>query len=86
MRLQHAAPLPFQPAPPVTVSVHIDNRVAHAQARADTHRHPDGSLSLEIIVEQVESHMARNIGRGEGLAPTLERRYGVNPAAGLYGS
>nr|CAX84003.1 uncharacterized protein [uncultured bacterium] len=35
-------------------------------------------------VEQMETLIARRIGRGEGLAPTLERRYGLNPAAGAY--
>jgi hypothetical protein len=42
------------------------------------------NLSLDIVVDKVEGRIARNIGRGEGLAPTLERRYGLNPAAGSY--
>ena len=34
------------------------------------------------IVEQIEGRMARSISQGTGLAPMLERRYGLNPAAG----
>ena len=44
----------------------------------------NGNLGLDIVVEKVEGRLARNIGRGDGLAPTLERRYGLNPAAGSY--
>lgn len=43
---------------------------------------PDGSTRLDVIVEQMEARMARSISQGSGLAPTLERRYGLNPAAG----
>lgn len=50
-----------------------------AQARVTTE-----GLSLNIVVEQVEGSFARNIGRREELAPTLERRYGLNPAVGAY--
>jgi hypothetical protein len=39
---------------------------------------------IDVFVEQMEMQMSRKIGRGEGLAPTLERRYGLNPAAGAY--
>jgi hypothetical protein len=39
---------------------------------------------IDVFVEQMEIQMSRKIGRGEGLAPTLERRYGLNPAAGAY--
>jgi hypothetical protein len=39
-------------------------------------------MRLDIIVEQIEARMSRSIGQGTGIAPTLERRYGLNPAAG----
>ena len=39
-------------------------------------------IDLDVIVEQMEARMARSISQGSGLAPTLERRYGLNPAAG----
>ena len=31
---------------------------------------------------QIEGRMARAISQGTGIAPTLERRYGLNPAMG----
>lgn len=55
--------------------VHVNNR---AQWRTDG----NGDLNLDIVAEQIEGQIGRNIGRGEGLAPTLERRYGLDPAAG----
>ena len=71
-------------APPaVNVTVNVRNNAPGTEARADLRRSAEG-LSLDIVVEQVEGSLARNIGRGEGLAPTLERRYGLNPAAGAY--
>ncbi len=69
--------------PELNLVVNVDNRAPGTEARADLRREPDG-LKLDIVVEQVEGRLARNIGRGEGLAPTLERRYGLNPAAGSY--
>jgi lambda family phage tail tape measure protein len=70
-------------SPELNLVVNLDNRASGTEARADLRREPDG-LKLDIVVEQVEGRLARNIGRGEGLAPTLERRYGLNPAAGSY--
>ncbi len=70
--------------PEVQVNVHVDNRAPGTEARAQWRSDGAGGLSLDIVVEQIESQIARNIGRGEGLAPTMERRYGLNPAAGAY--
>ena len=70
--------------PEVLVNVHVDNRAPGTEATVQTRRDGNGNLGLDIVVEKVEGKLARNIGRGEGLAPTLERRYGLNPAAGSY--
>ncbi len=70
--------------PEVEVNVHVDNRAPGTEARAQWRSDGGGGLKLDIIVEQIEGQIARNIGRGEGLAPTMERRYGLNPAAGAY--
>ncbi len=40
-----------------------------------------GGMTIDIMVEQIESRMSRNINRGGGIAPTLENRYGLNSAA-----
>lgn len=45
----------------------------------------DGNnLTLDIMVEKIESMMGRNISQGRGIAPTMERQYGLNRAAGAY--
>jgi phage-related minor tail protein len=74
----------LQNKPNVNVSVKVENKVAGAEASATVRRDNSGNLDLSIVIEEVETKMARNIGRGEGLAGTLERRYGLNPAAGSY--
>ena len=68
--------------PTVNVAVNVRNTAPGTRASADVRRESGGDLSLDIVIEQVEGGMARRIGRSEGLAPMLERRYGLNPAAG----
>ena len=70
--------------PVVNVAVNVRNAAAGTEATADWRRDGNGNLVLDIMIEQVEGRIARNVGRGEGIAPTLERRYGLNPAAGAY--
>ena len=68
--------------PMVNVAVNVRNTAPGTRASADVRREPGGNLTLDIMIERIEGGMARNIGRSEGLAPMLERRYGLNPAAG----
>jgi lambda family phage tail tape measure protein len=70
--------------PNVNVSVRVQNNAASTEASATMRRDGAGNVDLSIFIEEVETKMARNIGRGEGLASTLERRYGLNAAAGSY--
>ena len=80
-QMQALAPIPGA-RPVVNVAVNVRNTAPGTRASADVRREPGGDLTLDIMIEQIEGGMARHIGRGEGLAPTLERRYGLNPAAG----
>ena len=80
-QMQALAPVP-DARPVVNVAVNVRNTAPGARASADVRREPGGDLTLDIMIERIEGGMARHIGRGEGLAPTLERRYGLNPAAG----
>ena len=68
--------------PQVNVEVNVINRASDVETRVEQQQQPDGSTRLDVIVEQMEARMARSISQGSGLAPTLERRYGLNPAAG----
>ncbi len=42
----------------------------------------DGSMNIKVVVEQLYGVMNRDISRGTGIAPTLERRYGLNRVSG----
>lgn len=66
----------------VHVEVNVINRASGVETRVEQQQQLDGSTRLDVIVEQMEARMARSISQGSGLAPTLERRYGLNPAAG----
>ena len=68
--------------PQVNVEVNVINRANGVETRVEQQQQPDGSTRLDVIVEQMEARMARSISQGSGLAPILERRYGLNPAAG----
>lgn len=68
----------------VRVEVNVINRASGVEARVERQQQPDGGMRLDVIVEQIEGRMARSISQGSGLAPTLERRYGLNPAAGSF--
>ncbi|MEG3637645.1 phage tail tape measure C-terminal domain-containing protein [Magnetococcus sp. PR-3] len=74
----------FNRKPEVKVMVNIHNNAENVEAKAQWQQQGNGDLTLDVFVDQVESRMNRNIGRGEGIAPTLERRYGLNPAVGSY--
>ncbi len=80
-QMQALAPVP-DARPVVHVAVNVRNTAPGARASADVRREPGGDLTLDIMIERIEGGMARNIGRGQGLAPVVERRYGLNPAAG----
>ena len=80
-QMQALAPIPGA-RPVVNVAVNVRNTAPGTRGFRHVRREPGGDLTLDIMIEQIEGGMARHIGRGEGLAPTLERRYGLNPAAG----
>lgn len=66
------------------VTVNIINQ-AGAQVSTQERRDPNGGMSLDVIIEQVEGGLARNISRGSGdLSGTLERTFGLNRTAGAY--
>lgn len=65
--------------PTVNVNIH---EAAGTRTSVEKNTDASGNISIEVIVEQVESIMGRNIYRGAGIAPTIERRYGLNRAAG----
>lgn len=68
----------FRGGPAVEVHIH---EAPGTQARTEA-KQESGKVQLDIMIEQIEQRLGANINRGGGLAPTLERRYGLNRAAG----
>lgn len=69
---------------PVYVNVNVQNNAFGTKATATSSQDINGNVSLDIVVEQIEQTMSRNIGKGEGLSQVLEQRYALNPAYGSY--
>lgn len=70
----------------VSISVNvINNATSDVKASVSQSNQGNGKFNLDIMIEKIESSMSRNVSKGTGIAPALERRYGLNPAYGSYG-
>ena len=69
---------------PVYVNVSVHNNASGTKASATANKDAEGNMSIDVIVEQIESTIGKNISKGEGLSPILEQRYALNPAFGSY--
>lgn len=60
--------------------------IINAPSQPKVEQRPDGNggMRLDVIFEQIEGYMDRRMADGYGLARTMERRYGLNPAAGAW--
>lgn len=65
----------------VKVDVH-NNAGPDTRATATASTDSTGNTQIMVMIEKIEGMMGRRIGQGGGLAPMLEGRYGLNPAAG----
>ncbi len=70
--------------PGVNVRINVHNNASGTKATATTSKDGNGDLSVDVMVEQIEGVIGRNISKGEGLSPILEQRYALNPAFGSY--
>ena len=65
------------------VQININNSAGReTQASASASTDAMGNTVIDVLVERVEAGMMGRVSRGGGMAPLLERRYGLNPAAG----
>lgn len=64
------------------ISIIVNNSAPGAEARAETRQRNDGTFEIEIMIEQMERRMGGNIANGGGMAPMLERTYGLNRGRG----
>lgn len=70
----------------VNISVNVVNNAASdVKASVSQSNQGNGKFNLDIMIEKIESSISRNVSKGTGIAPALERRYGLNPAYGSYG-
>lgn len=64
--------------------VNVRDNASGTKAYAASNQDNDGNVSIDVIIEQIESTIGKNISKGEGLSPILEQRYAFNPAYGSY--
>lgn len=68
-----------------SVQVNVINNAGGTEARTEERKNADGSTSIDVIIEQVESKISKNVSTGRGsLSKVMERTYGLNRAAGAY--
>lgn len=69
----------------VSVNVNvINNASSEVKATVKKTDQGNGTFNLDVMIEKIEGAIGKNIGKGEGLSPILEQRYGLNPAYGSY--
>lgn len=69
----------------VSVNVNvINNASSEVKAIVKKTDQGNGTFNLDVMIEKIEGAIGKNIGKGEGLSPILEQRYGLNPAYGSY--
>lgn len=69
----------------VSVNVNvINNASSEVKATVQKSDQGNGKFNLDVMIERIEGAIGKNIGKGEGLSPILEQRYGLNPAYGSY--
>lgn len=69
----------------VNISVNVVNNAASdVKTSVSKSDQGNGKFNLDIMIEKIEGAIGKNIGKGEGLSPILEQRYGLNPAYGSY--
>lgn len=76
--------LPRGVSPGGGVTVNVYNTPG-ASANVSDSQTPDGGMSIDIMIDQIESRMAGNVADGKGqLTRTFERTYGLSRAFGAY--
>jgi hypothetical protein len=72
----------YTPAGGNTVEVHIHE--APGTKATTTSKQTNQGTQINVLIEQIENAVGANITRGAGLAPVLEKQYGLNRSAGSY--
>jgi lambda family phage tail tape measure protein len=68
----------------VNLQVNVINN-SNAQVRTQERQDGNGGMTMDVIIEQIESGIARNVQRGAGpLNSVMEHTFGLNRAAGSY--
>jgi hypothetical protein len=68
--------------PEINISHNIQNMAPNTRARSESSWGQGGELKIDVLIEEVTSRQARDIAKGEGLAPSIQSKFGLNPAAG----
>jgi tape measure domain-containing protein len=64
------------------VKVNVHNYVPGTETTAERKSDGKGGFSIEVMVEKITDKINNNTLKGKGVAPSMEQRYGLNPAAG----
>lgn len=63
----------------------VNNNASGTEATASQGKDKEGNLTLEVIIDKIESGISRNISKGSGsMAKTIENTYGLNRKSGSF--
>lgn len=71
--------------PSVNVTV-INNQKGGGKTNVETkqQRNADGGMDMQIILTQIEDHLAKQVQKGGSLSGSMEKQYGLNRSNGAY--
>lgn len=75
---------PAQAGGPVRTQVNVYNNGQPVQAQAETRQGPDGSLQIDVLLDQIEDRLSGRVAKGGStINKALEGRYALDAARGL---
>ena len=65
------------------VNINVYNEAPGTEAEATAEPDGEGGIDVSVMVRQITNQIAADTAKGKGLAPVMQQRYKLNPAAGM---
>ena len=65
------------------VNINVYNEAPGTEAEATAEDDGEGGIDVAVMVRTITNQIATDTAKGKGLAPVLQKRYKLNPAAGM---
>ena len=65
------------------VNINVYNSAAGVETETEAEPNAEGGIDVSVMVRTITNQIASETAKGKGLAPVLQKRYRLNPAAGM---